>query len=93
MPATVTVSLLIDLPPDHAYHRASVAALRHAANHLALPTEIRVVPTDTIGSARELVARPGSAMFVGPGTPYRDPDAVHACIAAARESGAALVAT
>lgn len=89
---SLVVSVLIDLPPDHRYHAATLAALRHASEHRAAPIEIRVVPTDAIGDI-DLVASPGSAVVVGPGSPYSEPEAVHEVIRAARERGVPLVGT
>jgi CTP synthase (UTP-ammonia lyase) len=88
----IVVTVLIDLPPDHGYHAATVAALRHASEHGPAPIEIRVVPTHRIGDI-DLLATPGSAVVVGPGSPYRDPEAVHAVVRAARERGVPLVGT
>jgi len=42
------VSVLIDLPAEHPYHRATLTALRHASEHRGIAIEVRVVPTDTI---------------------------------------------
>jgi len=86
------VSVLIDLPPEHAYHRASVDALRHAASSLDVDVDIRVQPTNTITSVDGLI-RSSSAILVGPGSPYRDPDAAIECIKSAREAGLPLVGT
>lgn len=84
-----SVAVLIDLPSDHPYHRATLAALAHAAAGLNMRSI--VVPTDAITgrSADEL----GDAVVVGPGSPYRDPEAVHAVIRSARERGVPLVGT
>ena len=86
------VNLLVDLPAEHPYHRASLAALDDAARQLDLPVDVRVVPTDTIDSAERLT-RDGAAVFIGPGTPYRKPEAADAVIRSARERGVPLVAT
>lgn len=88
----VVVNLLIDYAAEHPYHRASVAALQDASGQTGVPVEIRVVPTDTIDGSDRLTD-PGSAVFIGPGTPYRNPDAANAVIRSARERGAPLVAT
>jgi len=88
----LVVTVLIDLPPDERHHTATVAALRHASEHAGSPIEIRVVPTETIYDIN-VVAAPGSAVVVGPGSPYRDPEAVHAVVRAARERGVPLVGT
>jgi CTP synthase (UTP-ammonia lyase) len=88
----VTVNLLIDYAPDHPYHRASVAALHDASAQNGVPVEVQIVPTDTIDRIDDLTA-PGSAVFVGPGTPYRYPQAADEVIRTARERGVPLVAT
>ncbi len=86
-----TINVLIDLPPDHDYHAATVAAIGHAAAPLGVDAQIRIVPTAPIGI--EMVRHPGSAVVVGPGSPYANPDAVHAVIRTARERGVPLVGT
>jgi CTP synthase (UTP-ammonia lyase) len=86
----LTIAVLMDLPPQHAYHRATIAALAHAA---AAVSDVRavVVPTDAIRgrSANEL----GDGIVVGPGSPYRNRDAALDVIRSAREGGVALVGT
>jgi CTP synthase (UTP-ammonia lyase) len=88
----IVVNLLIDYAPEHPYYRASVAALQDAASQARRPVEIRIVPTDTIDDVEQLTTA-GSAVFIGPGTPYRNPDAANDVIRAARERGVPLVAT
>jgi CTP synthase (UTP-ammonia lyase) len=88
----LVVTVLIDLPPDKRYHVATLAALKHAADRQPGPVEVQVALTDTIGDVN-LVCAPGSAVVVGPGSPYRDPDAVHEVIRTARERGVPLVGT
>jgi len=86
------VSVLIDLPAEHPYHRATLTALRHASEHRGIAIEVRVVPTDMIrDSAR--IAAPGSAIVIGPGSPYRDPEAAHAVGKEGRERNVPLVGT
>jgi CTP synthase (UTP-ammonia lyase) len=87
-----TVNLLIDYPPEHPYHRATVAALEDASGPAGVELAVRIAPTDTIDDVDALTA-PGSAVFIGPGTPYREPEAANRVIAAARERGVPLVAT
>jgi CTP synthase (UTP-ammonia lyase) len=88
----VPVTVLFDLPAGHRYHRATLAALGHASEALGIPIEVRVVPTDTIRDASRIAA-PGSAVIIGPGTPYRDPEAAHEVVRKAREQNVPLVAT
>ena len=82
----------MDLAPEHRYHLATVDALRHASDRAGLPIEVRIVGTDTIRDVDE-VARPGSAVIIGPGSPYLDQDAAHAVVRRARELGVPLVGT
>jgi CTP synthase (UTP-ammonia lyase) len=86
----LVVTVLMDLAPETHYHAATVAALRHASQHAAIPIEVRVVTTDKIDVSR--LAR-DQAVVVGPGSPYHDPEAVHAAIQVAREHGVPLVGT
>jgi CTP synthase (UTP-ammonia lyase) len=85
------ITLLIDLAPDQDYHVATVAALDQASRFAGVPVEVRVVPTDTIQS--QLIADPGAAVVVGPGSPYRNREGVLAVIRSAREKGIPLVGT
>jgi CTP synthase (UTP-ammonia lyase) len=85
------ISVLIDLPPEQRYSAATVAALDDAAQSLGAPAEVRVVPTETID--HRLVADPGAAVVVGPGSPYRNPDGVLEVVRSAREEGIPLVGT
>lgn len=88
----VVVNLLIDYAASHPYHRASVAALRDASEKTGIEADIRIVPTDTIDQAERFTSA-GSAVFIGPGTPYRRPEAANDVIRSARERGIPLVAT
>ena len=86
------VAVLIDLPAYHRYHRATLAALVHAAKDLDIPIDVQVVPTDSIRDASQMVAAT-SAVIIGPGSPYRNPDAAHAVVREARERHIPLVGT
>lgn len=88
----VVVSVLIDLAADHPYHRATLDALRHASSHLGLTADTRVVRTDAIRDVDDIV-RPGTAVVIGPGSPYRNQESAHAVVTAARERGVPLVGT
>ena len=88
----VVVTVLIDLPADHRYHRATIAALQHASDSRRIPIEVRVVPTNTIRDASQ-VAGAASAVIIGPGSPYRDPEAANEVVREARERNIPLVGT
>jgi CTP synthase (UTP-ammonia lyase) len=88
----VVITVLIDLPADHRYHRATVAALGHASEVRGIPIDVRVATTDTIGDASR-IAVAGSGVIIGPGSPYRDPDAAHEVVRKARDRNIPLVGT
>ena len=88
----VVVTVLIDLPASHRFHRATLAALGHASEERGIPIEIRVMRTDTIRDACG-VAAVTSAIVIGPGSPYHDPEAAHAVVREARERDIPLVGT
>lgn len=88
------VVVVMDLPEARDYHVATVSALGHAANATGLDTGVEVVTTDRIDDELlSRVGRPGTAVVIGPGTPYRIPDAAHEVIRTARERGIPLVGT
>jgi CTP synthase (UTP-ammonia lyase) len=86
----LTIAVLMDLSHEQPYHRATLAALAHAATGRCDVRTV-VVPTDTIGGriADEL----GDALVVGPGSPYRNAEAVLDAIESARTRGVPLVGT
>lgn len=88
----VVVTVLIDLPADHRFHRATLAALGHASEDRRIPIDVRVVATDAIGDVSGIAAA-GSAVIIGPGSPYRDPEAAHEVVRKAREQNIPLVGT
>lgn len=88
----VVVTVLMDLSAEHPYYRATLAALGHASEHRGIPIEVRVVPTDTIRDASRIAAA-GSAVIIGPGSTYRDPEAAQAVVRKARERNISLVGT
>jgi len=89
--AAQVITVLIDLPPEHNYHLATLAALDHASRSLNMPVDIRSVSTDRIES--QLIADPGAAVVVGPESPYVNPEGALSVIRTARERGVPLVGT
>ena len=86
----ITVAVLIDLPDEHQYYAATLAALKHAARARSLSVQVDIVRTDQIEHATDLH---DSALVIGPGSPYREPEAVLHAIRTAREQGVPLVGT
>jgi CTP synthase (UTP-ammonia lyase) len=87
----LTIGVLMDLPPQQAYHRATLAALGHAADALGLDARIELVNTDTLRDGPDVTNYAG--LVIGPGSPYRDAEAVLDAIRSAREHGVPLVGT
>lgn len=85
------ISVLMDLAPGHQYRSATLTALEHALERQRAHVEVRVVPTETID--RSVVADPGTAVVIGPGSPYRNPEGVLEVVRSARGRGIPLVAT
>jgi CTP synthase (UTP-ammonia lyase) len=86
-----SIRVLMDLPPAQRYHVATLAAIDHAALALGLAVDAQALTTDTLADQAELAS--SAAIVVGPGSPYRDPDAVLNTIRLARERGIPLVGT
>ena len=81
------IALLIDSPPTAPYHRATVEALRHADDQV----DVRTITTDD--AELDDLVRGCTGIVIGPGSPYRDEQAVWRTIAGARERGVPLVGT
>ena len=87
---TILITVLMDLPAEHAYHQATLSAVRHAAKVADVEAEPVVCRTSAWdGQPASL----GDGVIVGPGSPYEDEDAVYAAIRLARENGIPLVGT
>lgn len=80
----IVVTVLIDLPAEHRFHQATLAALEHASEHRRIPIEVRVLPTDAIRDASAIAAA-GSVVIIGPGSPYREPESAYEVVSEARE--------
>ncbi|HYM96673.1 MAG TPA: hypothetical protein VET26_05200 [Candidatus Sulfotelmatobacter sp.] len=89
---TAAVTVLMDLPPDHRFHLATLAAVQHAAAARGAALLIRVVSTDSISDPAQ-VATESSGLVIGPGSPYREPEFAHSLVREARERGIPLVGT
>lgn len=87
----LTTKVLMDLPEGHRYHSATVDAVRHAARHLRVSVSADVVSTDA-GSLKATL-KSADAIIIGPGSPYRNADAVFEIIGEAREGGIPLLGT
>jgi CTP synthase (UTP-ammonia lyase) len=86
----LNIAVLIDLPETQPYFVATLAALQHAADAAGIETQHVVVRTDRLDNQ---TIHGCAGVVVGPGSPYREPEAVHDAIRAAREQGIPLVGT
>ena len=82
----IRVGIIGDHDPQRLSHVATIDALDHAAQVLALPLEIEWMPTpslDTPNVDTRLAAY--DALWCSPGSPYRSAAGAHAGIRYARE--------
>jgi CTP synthase (UTP-ammonia lyase) len=87
---TFAVTALLDLPPSHDSHGATLAALGHAARAAGRDLQVHVMRTSAWdGDAGRL----GAGVVVGPGSPYEDEEAAYDVIRLARTAGLPLVGT
>lgn len=90
----LTISVVMDFCAGRPSHRATLAALAHAAEAADVHVNVAVVGTDEVDEPfLSGLAQPQRAVVIGPGTPYRSPGGAHAVIRLARERGVPLVAT
>jgi CTP synthase (UTP-ammonia lyase) len=84
----VTLAIVADRDPEKESHRATDAALQHAAAALGVSLTAEWIATEAVepGSAAGLLA-PYDAVLLGPGAPYRSGDGAFAAVRFAREQG------
>ena len=85
------VAVLLDSPPTARFHRATLAAIEHAASAAGRAVRATAVTTDAPDLRATVDAADG--VVVGPGSPYRDELAVWDVIGTARARGLPLVGT
>ena len=88
------VGIIGDHDPQRLSHVATVEALHHAAQGLALPLEVAWVPTPALDGP-DVAARlaPFDALWCSPGSPYRSTTGAHAGIRYAREQDVPFLGT
>jgi CTP synthase (UTP-ammonia lyase) len=87
------IGIIGDYNPDFHPHRATDAAVHHAANQLRLTTTIEWLPTALL--AEDAGAQLGrfDALWCAPGSPYRSMDGALRGIRFARERGVPFIGT
>jgi len=96
MPAAmlVTVGVIGDFDPEKRSHRATDAALAHAASASSIALDARWVPTRSLTAAEAVTRLEGCHGFwIAPGSPYESLDGALRAIRFARERDWPLVAT
>ena len=88
---TARIDVIFDVDEGTRFYGPTVDALSHAADALGLAVDIAVVRTDTVD--HHYFDRLPDAVFIGPGTPYRVPEAAELIVRTARERDISLVAT
>lgn len=84
------VALLVDGAPGAVHRDVTLAGLEHAIVSQGAAIQVEVVPT---GSLSDRLITDFAGVFVGPGSPYDDPETVIDWIREARERGVPLVGT
>lgn len=75
------IDVVIDLPPGHVSHDRTLSSLRRAAEHMAMALDVRVVRTIDIAAQ----VRSPAGIWIGPGSPYDDMEAVIGLLRRCRE--------
>jgi CTP synthase (UTP-ammonia lyase) len=89
----LNIGVVGDYRPDAASHRATSAALDHAAEAQGIEVEVTWVPTREIGSSEEPVLGGFDGLLVAPGSPYRSMDGALSAITRARTGNVPLLGT
>ena len=80
------LTVLMDLDATDPSHRFTTTALGHAIARSGSAVDVAIERTDAIGGL-------GHGVMIGPGSPYRDPEAAETVIERARRLGIPLVGT
>jgi CTP synthase (UTP-ammonia lyase) len=87
------VGAIGDYDPQRLSHLATVGALRHAAQALAVPVEVHWLATPTLeGEDSKILAQYG-ALWCAPGSPYASTEGALSAIRYARERGVPFLGT
>jgi CTP synthase (UTP-ammonia lyase) len=89
----VSVGVVGDYRPEAASHRATNAALHHAADVEGVEVEVTWIPTTEIGSTDEPGLGSFGGLLVAPGSPYRSMEGALSAITVARTRNVPLLAT
>lgn len=88
------IGIVGDFRPDASTHRATDAALAHAASALGLQIDARWLPTPAVaGPDGPALLASCDGLWIAPGSPYDSLDGALRAIRHAREEGTTLLAT
>lgn len=89
----MNVGVVGDYRSEAASHRATTAALHHAAEAEGIEVEVTWIPTTEIGSSDEPMLGGFQALLVAPGSPYRSMEGALSAITFARIGNVPLLGT
>ena len=94
MNQALKVGIVGDHDPQRLLHVATVEALHHAGQTLALPLEVEWVPTPSLdGPDAKARLTLYDALWCSPGSPYKSTTGAHAGIRYARERNIPFLGT
>ena len=94
MAATLSIGIIGDYQATSRFHRATNAALQHAAAALALPIDVVWLPTPSLlGEAGVAALHRFAALWCSPGSPYQSMEGALQAIRFAREQGKPFIGT
>ena len=94
MHKSLRVGIIGDYNPTSRFHRATDAALQHAADALAVAIDVVWLPTPAMaGEQREALLQPFDALWCAPGSPYASMEGALQAIRFAREQGRPFIGT
>jgi CTP synthase (UTP-ammonia lyase) len=91
--SAVKIAIIGDYNSSFEPHRATEAALAHAAEVLQTKFKVDWIATDVIGSSAETRLAGYKGLWIAPGSPYKSLDGVVAAIRYAREQDVPLLGT
>jgi CTP synthase (UTP-ammonia lyase) len=89
----VQIGIIGDYNPDFHPHRATDAAIQHAADHLGLTASIEWLPTPLLDQDPASQLRRFDGLWCAPGSPYRSMMGALAGVRFAREQGWPFIGT
>ncbi len=93
MTPAIKIGIVGDFDPQKESHRATNAALSHAAESLKFPISIEWLPTRSLEHNTAETLYPFHALWCSPGSPYESMEGALAGIQVARKQGIPFIGT